>query len=735
MSKELSLSFVAGEIIRPGTDLELRTTRPFDPDIARAAIVFQQDGLNIATPFTIDEKSGTIKVSTKGLGPGKYQLRIHELLDTENKQIVNHMVIPLGIDDLVGEVPPELRIEHATHLAIGKTDIVRLDPGDQEPSDFDYVEFVKAIHREKGDPVDLAFDKKGDRVDGQKLLKDLQHRRYNKFGSLHETLFNHLERGKDSDRVDVVVWPRVQGDLTGYEKPNHGEIKEPPPEARDRMKEALRSRSDVVDILKKLGGTVKDTPEEALAIYASLTVSQARKLAKSDGIGKAFLDDRTGVLDLVDSLAVAHATEAQALGYTGVGVHAAVFEAGPSDLADLQFAGRFQPNPPASAHARLTSAIVKNVEPGKPHGYAPNCLLYSANSYDNAALQWAVRPPQSCTVISQSFHRLSSEGQDEQGSPSMSADDVLKDHLATMAPFPTIVHAAGNLGITPLIEYVNHKGFNTLSVGSHDDHATAMAGSSVFKNPASPHGDRELPELAANGTGVSAVHESMSGTSFAAPAVAGTAALIQSTDATLKSWPEGCRAILLAGADRNISGGTWVEDLGKKVDQSDGSGALNARMAVLIAQQRRQRNAPATPRGWDVGSLTTADFGTDRLAKFRYHVQVPPSATGSILYVYTVKAALAWDSKVTLNTAGVATSSVLTVDLDLIVRDSSTGLQVAASASYDNSYEIVEFTAIAGRAYDIIIRRWSGTDLVWYGVAWNVTARLFNVAPMVAGAE
>ena len=43
------------------------------------------------------------------------------------------------------------------------------------------------------------------------------------------------------------------------------------------------------------------------------------------------------------------------------------------------------------------------------------------------------------------------------------------------------------------------------------------------------------------------------------------------------------------------------------------------------------------------------------------------------------------------------------------------------SASWDNSYEIAEFAARSGETYDIRIRRWSGTDDVWFGVAWTVT--------------
>ena len=50
----------------------------------------------------------------------------------------------------------------------------------------------------------------------------------------------------------------------------------------------------------------------------------------------------------------------------------------------------------------------------------------------------------------------------------------------------------------------------------------------IWKNPNSPHGDWELPELTANGTSVSFNSQNRgSGTSYASPAVAGTALLLK----------------------------------------------------------------------------------------------------------------------------------------------------------------------------------------------------------------
>jgi hypothetical protein len=123
-----------------------------------------------------------------------------------------------------------------------------------------------------------------------------------------------------------------------------------------------------------------------------------------------------------------------------------------------------------------------------------------------------------------------------------------------------------------------------------------------------------------------------------------------------------------------------------------------------------------------VGTLASSDFGSDRLSTFRYRVTVPRRGWSP-----TVKVALAWDSKVS-SIFNIPLSSNLTVDFDLIVRNSA-GNQVASSASFDNSYEIAEFAATPGATYDIIVRRWSGTDSVWYGIAWNTVPDILRPFP------
>ena len=712
-------NIAASEIIQPGSTIELAVSGAVDPQSAQGAIRVTR-GCTVM-PITVDvvKRGRAISIALSGDPIGAFQLSVKELLSAKGERLVELFTLPFAVIPIAGKIPADLRVEHAARLSFGDLSVERLAP--RETSRGGYVDAIKAVNRKDGTPVELAFDDRGERVDLAARYDALNKRRAEKFGRLHETLFDRIAKAKDDEKIPVIFWPRITLPPAPYEKASDRRSVEPPAGERKVAEQLKKSSTELADVLQKAKVQItkddqrREADDGVPLVRATATVAQLRELARNKAIGVIMFDDTTAINDLGDSIAVARSDRAHLAGFDGTGVRVAVWEDGPSVTTSLSFAGRFTASPSASDHAILTSAVVKNVESGEPHGHAPDCDLYSANTSSTDALRWAVRD-QHCTVISQSFHRST-----EPGGSGLQADDLLKDWLALRWPYPTILQAAGNFWSTdpdgispPENEFVNHKGFNSLAIGNHDDTAAAMSGDSVFRNPSSGHGDRELPELAANGTGVTAISITKSGTSFAAPAAAGVTALLQDVDATLCSWPEGCRAILLASAGRNVRDGTWWHDVINRVDGRDGAGAVDAQAGVWIAQQRRFRDAPATRRGWDVGTLSSAAFGADRLATFRYRVSVPFR-----VFFSTVKIALAWDSAVT-SSGDSATASTLSVDFDLIVRDSR-GTQVASAASWDNSYEVVEFAGQPGETYEIIIRRWSGTDSVWFGVAWNVT--------------
>ena len=123
------------------------------------------------------------------------------------------------------------------------------------------------------------------------------------------------------------------------------------------------------------------------------------------------------------------------------------------------------------------------------------------------------------------------------------------------------------------------------------------------------------------------------------------------------SRPEGCRAILLAGANRSVTGGTWWNDVSFGIDSKDGVGAANAYNSYAITENRVSRNGIAE-RGWDVGTLSSRDFDSNRMSRFTYRVRTPISGWSPFT---RVKIALAWDSEVN-SIFGFPLSSNLTLD-------------------------------------------------------------------------
>jgi len=633
--------------------------------------------------------------------------------------------IPFMLVESKSNPPASVVVESMVRIAVGRGSAQRV-PLSEIPRG-KYFEIMKARNRKTEMPVALTFNESGQKVDPKTALKVIIEKSL-PTGKVHPGLAAKIKSLQASTRVPVAIWVDFKEEITASE---HLNLKNNP-ETRI-PKSVAQERARMATVASKLAGTVEAAGGSnirintlAPVIYADLCRQHIEDLKGRPEVKGMFLARKDGIDDLDDSIDIANSDDVHALGKKGKGVRVAVWEQGPDDISNLSIAGRFDASAsaPTSTHSRLTHAIVKNTESNKPNGHAPECELYSANSYDLDALRWAVEDA-NCTVISQSFHR-----EEEQTEGTLSFDDIYKDWLILHWPYPTILQAAGN-DSSPSVEYVNHKGYNSLAVGSHIDNASSMATTSVYCNPDTPHNDRELPEICANGTDVSAVGTGDSGTSFAAPAVAGIAALLQSTNTVLKGWPEGCRAILLAGAKRNIKGDTWWNDVINHVDAADGSGSIDALESYRITKNRSSRNADPTIRGWDIGTLSSDDFDNLQLSKFAYHIKVPSTNIPAIFGPRHVKVALAWNGKIT--TLGEILhwipldwpiASNLAIDLDLKVYDSN-GNQVGYSGSWDNSYEIVEFIGTPGETYTIKVRRWSGTDSTWYGIAWTVTGGLY----------
>lgn len=576
-----------------------------------------------------------------------------------------------------------------------------------------------------------------------------------KYGKIHPRLGLELEKLSDRDTINIKVWKVINSNFNLDDKLNFSNAYELFLRKNDHIN--IPNKDNFTDITSTFLKT-----NEGAELYSKLnnrqlsldsmtvTKSSIFQLALNNSVVGIFKRDDSAFEDINNQKNDTNATIiVDTEGWRGTNLRACVFEGSPGDQGTLSGFNLVNNNvdpdgqqsgiqesftgvlPGTRNHATTVTSIITNRGTNvSQQGYAPDSLIYSANNYTLESLTWAVQEKH-CRVVNQSFHRSS-----EWDSPIPLEDDIYRDYLVLQFPYPFITTASGNWaqnhpsepgGVDGSLEFVNHKSYNAVTVGNNNDfvggNPNGMAGSSVWKNPDSAHGDWELPEICANGTSVFFNNQNRGGgTSYASPAVAGTALLLQNADNILLYWPEGIRAILFAGAIQNIRDNNWSEDVKNNLDGYDGCGCIDTEESMRITIKsfnsgKRNPNNTPKPRGWDVGTLSDNDF-KEVGSYISYYIGVPnidPSGNNS--KTSRIKVALAWNSQISMD-QDEPISSTLNLDHDLYLYNEA-GFRVAHSASWDNSYEVIDFEGLRGQIYEIRIKRWSGTGSTWYGIAWT----------------
>lgn len=217
-------------------------------------------------------------------------------------------------------------------------------------------------------------------------------------------------------------------------------------------------------------------------------------------------------------------------------------------------------------HANMVASLLVGKDTSSGFlGVAPNaslyCVSYRSRGFKNG-IEWLISSAQGVNVINISCWLF---GMDEIKDNNNQYGDIAKwlDHVANNHNV-LIIQAAGNGGgITS-----GAMAYNSIAVGNFD-----LLNNSIFHASSYCYGGTlpSKPDIVAPGTWITTPanpSSSETGTSFAAPLVAGTAALICQFQPSLKTNPSLLKSILLTGATKNKA---WDLERYKY-----GSGLLNA---------------------------------------------------------------------------------------------------------------------------------------------------------------
>lgn len=562
----------------------------------------------------------------------------------------------------------------------------------------------------------VALDGDGRERDAAELIREEQRAARERYGALRPELHDALIGADPAEHVSIWIWAKVH--IEGADRqaaardPAAGEA-----HASEAARRAMAALAPIEAELSRRGIEIMDKDGVTPSLRAVVTVKDLRDLARMEEIMAIGSDDWPGRPTGTTWYSTIRGGAAHALA-TGSGQRVCVIEGSrPDDTSQLEIAGVASPTGYSDWHTRWTSGIIRNTSAIEA---APAASVYIGNWADYtptpaapSVWQWCMASGTRAINFSWSF---------SDGSPGgLSNSDMAMDYLTKLYPFPLFVPAAGNTGDDPAHATVHNRARSALVVGASNDMGTSgvaddvMAWFSSYKNPASTHGDSELPNLVAPGVWVAAAGADAHGTSGAAPQATGVAALIASRNAVLGAWPEVKRAILMASAVEDIDGAPITQLPTKQpvVDARDGAGLLDAARAVELAAADNWRapGSAAASAGYNGQTLQLSSIPDNSYLTQTWSAIAP--ASGRMRFV------LAFDGSATCNSdISICSGDVLDADLDIVVQNSA-GMTLCHSSSFDSSWEICDLAVSAGQTFQIKVWKWNdNVNSSWIGLAW-----------------
>lgn len=521
----------------------------------------------------------------------------------------------------------------------------------------------------------IYMDDKGKVVDIDAIKQAEMIEKNKRYGKLEPALAESVADMKPDEKATVWIWlTEPSTDLSRFQ----GNLSEEQYQDILSLQRTMYTTHEtpVIDFLKAHGSTVVYASQYAPVIFAEVSKGTIQDLSdRSDVVSLDITHNYEPTLSTVAPTVKADVVWGR--GKTGNGIKVAIVEvpAGPGSRIEftnpyLRNGSSYLPAQPTSTHATAVAGVVASTHSaykGISYG-VPALLSANANTGNDAdivaAMDWSIT--QGAKILSCSFGRDSSRLLDDL--------DQYLDHIV-WSNHITVVVAAGN---PPNNGNVWSPGlaYNVITVGAFDDMDTSswaddtMWEYSGFNDPISQHGDREKPEVVAVGCRITStsttspwISDCGSGTSFATPAVSGEAALLMHRQNQLTSWPEAVKATIMAGAIHNIEDSSRLSD-------RDGVGGIDCSIADDTITNSR----------WWGNTVSYGDFPKTYVLN-------------GITAGKKVRVVASWDSHPPDSHPPYdPINDPLQSDFDLIIYDPN-GERIEVSSSYDNNYEIGQFTA------------------------------------------
>ena len=550
-----------------------------------------------------------------------------------------------------------------------------------------------------GNIVGVNLDAVGNPVTPDEIKNHGRRANERGFHGKFEAELQALLKGKPDSPVRFVCLLEVPADsprrgpgVTEQEYENHLQL----------LASQISSRTAPVwDKVRALGGTVHYTSDHVPFGVCEGNPKLIREIAKDRRVKRIYLE-RVHQERLNVSRIVVQANTVNALGLTGVGRTVGVVESGRiAAHVNLPAGQRITCTPTffslfagVSGHKTNVAGVIQSTN-GVSRGLAPGITVVDGvgANFSDAEMTAAT----DCVIANGASAINMSFGTETNGTFGAFARFVdAKVYQTGRTIVPAISNICANRMGTPEIA------FNVLATGAFgDNNTTAFFGDvagctgvvtfSTVLDPISPSGDRQEPDVVAPGHLISTTTSaggfaSVNGTSFAAPHVTAGVGLLTQRDPSLHFQAERVRAIMMASARHNIEGAA-------RLSERDGAGGIMLAAAdrILLSNLSSFFSRPGGTEGFPINRVFTATAGQ------------------------RVRVAIAWSHK----SPGGDTLTRPTTDLDLTVF-SPTGAALVSSASFDNSYEIVEFIAPVTGSYTARIsnfRSSAGTEFIGFAAS------------------